>query len=154
MKHFMKPLQAKHKKLKLLYVAAVLLVLLSALLGLLLGSTSLSLRDLWDALIGNNPNSPASAILGYVRLPRTCASLICGAALAVSGVIIQGVLANRLASPGIIGVNSGAGLAVTVCAVCGVLGGWKLALFAFWAHFLRFCSLRSVPKNGDSPAEP
>jgi len=136
MKHFMKPLQNNQTKIKLLYTAAGLLFVLSMLLGLLLGSTSLSLRDLWNAIFESDSVSPESAIFRFVRLPRTCASLICGAALAVSGAIIQGVLANRLASPGIVGVNSGAGLAVTLCGVFGVLGGWRLSLFAFLGAFL------------------
>jgi iron complex transport system permease protein len=70
-------------------------------------------------------------ILLYVRLPRVCGSLLCGGALAVSGAVIQGVLANRLASPGIIGVNAGAGLAVTLCAALGVVGGWQVSFLAF-----------------------
>ena len=72
----------------------------------------------------------------YVRLPRTVACLVCGAALAVSGTVIQAVLNNRLASPSIIGVNSGAGLAVTVCIASGLYGGWALSAFAFLGAFL------------------
>lgn len=136
MKHFMKPLQNNRSKIGLLYLAGVLMLATSALLGLLLGSTSLSIGDLWNALTGSDLSTPESAIFRFVRLPRTCASLVCGAALAVSGAIIQRVLANRLASPGIVGVNAGAGLAVTLCGVCGVLGGWKLSLFAFLGAFL------------------
>ena len=50
--------------------------------------------------------------------------------------MIQRVLANRLASPSIIGVNAGAGLAVTVSTALGIFGGWRLALFAFLGAFL------------------
>ena len=47
-----------------------------------------------------------------------CAALLCGSALAVSGMVIQTVLHNPLASPGVIGVNSSAGLAgALICAV-------------------------------------
>jgi iron complex transport system permease protein len=49
--------------------------------------------------------------------------------------VIQGVLANRLASPSIIGVNAGAGLAVTVCTALGIVGGWQLSLFSFVGAF-------------------
>jgi iron complex transport system permease protein len=56
-------------------------------------------------------------------------------ALAVSGAVIQGVLANRLASPSIIGVNAGAGLAVTLCSAFGIIGGWQLSLFSFLGAF-------------------
>ena len=71
----------------------------------------------------------------YVRLPRVLAALVCGMALAVSGAVIQGVLANRLASPSIIGVNAGAGLAVTLCSAFGLIGGWQLSLFSFVGAF-------------------
>ena len=62
--------------------------------------------------------------------------LLCCAALSVSGAVIQYVLANQLASPSIIGVTSGAGLAVTLCGAFGILGGWRLSLFAFLGAFL------------------
>jgi iron complex transport system permease protein len=49
--------------------------------------------------------------------------------------VIQGVLRNRLASPSIIGVNAGAGLAVTLCTALGIWGGWQLSLFSFCGAF-------------------
>ncbi|MDE5991776.1 MAG: iron ABC transporter permease, partial [Oscillospiraceae bacterium] len=54
-----------------------------------------------------------------------------GAGLAVAGALIQGVLANSLASPGIIGVNAGAGLGVTLCCALGAISGWAVAGSAF-----------------------
>ncbi len=70
-------------------------------------------------------------IFWYVRLPRTAGCLLAGAALAVSGAVIQEVLHNKLASPSIIGVNAGAGLAVTLCCALGALSGWAVAGSAF-----------------------
>ncbi len=113
-----------------LFAAAVLFCLASALLSLLLGAVRLSPMALWQALAGG-PNSTAGYIFWYARLPRTLACLLSGAALAVSGAVIQGVLSNKLASPSIIGVNAGAGLAVTVCCALGFLSGWTIALSAF-----------------------
>jgi iron complex transport system permease protein len=88
-----------------------------------------------DALCNGFQYSAGTRIFGYVRLPRTLASLACGAALSVSGAVIQGVLRNRLASPSIIGVNAGAGLAVTLCTALGILGGWQISLFSFVGAF-------------------
>ncbi len=51
-------------------------------------------------------------IMRYIRLPRTLAALLSGLGLSVSGVILQSITNNKLASPSIIGVNSGAGFAV------------------------------------------
>lgn len=105
-------------------------------IGLLSGSTRLSLNDFNEIIKGGIGTTVQGRILLYVRLPRTLASLICGGALAVSGAVIQNVLNNRLASPGIIGVNAGAGLAVTLCCAFGIVGGFRLSLFAFLGAFL------------------
>jgi ABC-type cobalamin transport system permease subunit len=117
------------------YLLGVLLLLFGALLGLLVGSTHLSFSEIFASLSGA-ADTPSARIVRYVRLPRVGASLLCGAALAVAGAVIQRVLANPLASPSIIGVNAGAGLAVTVCAACGVVGGFRVSLFAFLGAFL------------------
>ena len=122
------------KRIKILYAVGFLLLLISAVLGIALGSTSLSFSEI-ISVFGSEFSTAGGRIFLYVRLPRTAASLICGAALAVSGAVIQGVLANRLASPSIIGVNSGAGLAVTLCTAFGIYGGLRLSLFAFLGAF-------------------
>ena len=110
----------KYWKMAKKFLFALVLLLLAVAMSLSWGAAG------WD---------PGSFIFWYVRLPRTCACLLSGAALAVSGAVIQGVLHNKLASPSIIGVNAGAGLAVTLCAALGILGGWQTALFAFLGAF-------------------
>ena len=97
-------------------------------LGILLLSAALSL--------GLGAASLTPVIFRFVRLPRTLGCLLSGAALAVSGAVIQGVLSNSLASPSIIGVNAGAGLAVTVCCAVGQLSGWVIAGSAFLGALL------------------
>ena len=108
-----------------------LLVLISAVfMSLCLGAARLTPEQLWQALVAG-PRNTAGYIFWYVRLPRTLGCLLAGGALAVSGAVIQGVLHNSLAGPSIIGVNSGAGLAVTVCCAAGLLSGWAIAGAAF-----------------------
>ena len=121
----------KNNRIVTLYCVAAVGVLSVFLAGLFLGSTRLSWGELWNAFFGADETSAAVRILWYVRLPRTLAALLCGAALSVSGAVLQIVLANRLASPSIIGVNAGAGLAVTVCSAFGILGGFLLSLYSF-----------------------
>jgi len=106
------------------------LCLTAALLSLCLGAARLSPAGVMEAIL-NGPRNTAGFIFWYVRLPRTLACLLAGSALAVSGAVIQGVLHNSLASPGIIGVNAGAGLAVTACCAFGALSGWAIAGSAF-----------------------
>ena len=132
----MKRLPRTKKRIILLYLIAVALMLFAMLLGLLLGSVKIAPRALLHAIFDGEDTTYAARIFWYVRFPRVAATLFCGGALALSGAVIQGVLANRLASPSIIGVNSGAGLAVTLCAVFGVVGGWRLSAFAFLGAFL------------------
>lgn len=118
-----------------LYLAGILFLGIAAVLGITLGSTPLSFAEIADAVRYGFNASPGTRIFAYVRLPRTLASLVCGAALAVSGAVIQSVLANRLASPSIIGVNAGAGLAVTLCTALGIVGGWQISLVSFLGAF-------------------
>ena len=119
-----------------IYVMAVAFLIIAAVLGILLGSTKLDVSDMLTAIINGDYQSPEARILLYVRLPRVLGSIVCGMALAVSGAVVQGVLANRLASPSIIGVNAGAGLAVTLCSAFGIIGGWRLSMFSFLGAFL------------------
>ena len=120
---------------------ATLFCITAALLSLMLGAAQLGLQQLWRCIL-EGPGSTAGYIFWYVRLPRTAACLLSGAALSVSGAVIQSVLNNHLASPGIIGVNAGAGLAVTVCCALGLLSGWAVAGAAFAGAVL--CALLIV----------
>jgi len=105
--------------------------ILAALGSLCLGSANLSLGQLWSAMAGGAEIGYAGQVFWYSRVPRTAACLLAGAGLAVSGAVIQGVLANKLASPGIIGVNAGAGAAVTICCAFGAMNGWLIAGASF-----------------------
>ena len=96
---------------KILFPAALLLLVFSFVLSLCVGSAQISIREAVSAL-QNGSLTPDSRILFYVRLPRALAAVLSGAALAVSGVLLQNVLNNALAAPNIIGVNAGAGFAV------------------------------------------
>lgn len=120
----------KNHKIKLYFLGAVILLLLTFILSGCLGSASMSFEELKNAILGGTETA-YGRIFWYARFPRTIACMLSGAALAVSGAMIQGVLTNKLASPGIIGVNAGAGLAVTICCVMGVFSGWVIAGAAF-----------------------
>ena len=118
------------KKQTAVFLSTAIFLIISTILSLSLGAANLSLSQLWQA-ISNGPSSTAGYIFWYARLPRTAACLLSGMALAVSGCVIQSVLGNKLASPGIIGVNAGAGLSVTICCALGMLSGWTISLCSF-----------------------
>lgn len=107
------------------------LTLGAAALGLWTGSVKLEPAQVLDALTGRDGTSAAARIVLYSRLPRTCAAMLAGAALAVSGAVIQTVLDNPLASPSVIGVNSGAGFAVALVCAAAPLAQRYTPLVAF-----------------------
>lgn len=78
-------------------------------------------------------SSEQQAILWHIRMPRTLVGLMAGAALAVSGAVMQGVFGNNLADPGIIGVSSGAaaGAVIAIASGIGFLHIFYMPLFAF-----------------------
>lgn len=130
----MKHLQ--NNKLIFIYLFSLALLVTALLTGIFVGSSDVGFSDVINAIFGYDGQSTEASIVRYVRLPRVLAGILCGAALALSGAVIQGVLANKLASPSIIGVNSGAALAVTLCSAMGAVGGWKLSLAAFTGAFI------------------
>ena len=129
---------------------ALLFFLTAAVLSLCLGAVALTPAELWAA-VQNGPADPNGPIFWYARLPRTAACLLAGAALSASGAVIQTVLQNKLASPGIIGVNAGAGLAVTIACALGAMSGWTVAGAAFLGAFAAvFLVLLAAEKAGAS----
>ena len=98
--------------------AAALGALLAAalLLSVGCGSQWYTPARLWQALCTADAADPVWRILCFVRLPRTAAAVLAGAALGVAGALIQSVLNNAMASPNVIGVNAGAGLGALLAA--------------------------------------
>lgn len=116
----------KHSKI---FVFAAVLCLLAAAASISFGQVAVLPREIFRIISGEQ--TAYRSIFLYSRLPRTLACLLAGAALSVSGAVLQRVLANHLASPGIIGVNAGAGLGVTMCCAMGALSGWAVSISAF-----------------------
>ncbi|GAA3083073.1 iron complex transport system permease protein [Kribbella aluminosa] len=90
---------------------AVLLVLV-CLLSIAIGSKQIPLSTVIDALRHYNESNTDQVIVRSLRVPRTLIGLLVGAALGLSGALMQGVTRNPLADPGILGVNGGAALFV------------------------------------------
>lgn len=95
----------------LLLAAGLCALVLCAALSLALGSRSIPLSTVLDALSGSAHGGDADVVTG-LRVPRTVIGLAVGAALGVAGVLAQGVTRNPLASPVTLGINAGASLAV------------------------------------------
>jgi iron complex transport system permease protein len=108
-----------------LFALGVLLVA-TLLLGTGVGALSISPAETL-AILGRQlglgglaaAHTPEEAVLLGIRLPRVLLAVVVGAGLAVSGAAIQGLFRNPLADPGLIGITSGAALAVTTTIVAG-----------------------------------
>ncbi|MDU0331780.1 iron chelate uptake ABC transporter family permease subunit [Paenibacillus sp. 3LSP] len=86
------------------------LVLLAAVAGPSLGGDILSPLEVLRTILGLNAGEHDFVVL-TLRLPRVLLSLLVGAALGMSGAILQGVIRNPLASPDVIGITGGAAVA-------------------------------------------
>ena len=95
----------------LIITAAVLSA--SIIFSLSSGSYSLGIDEIIGTLIGRG-NPLSNTIVMQLRLPRIFIAILVGASLSTAGCILQSILGNPLAEPGIIGMNSGAALAVVL----------------------------------------
>ncbi len=97
-----------------LLLALVGLALLSGL-SLRLGLRPIGWSEIWDSFVAYSPENADHIVIQQMRLPRLLAGWLAGAALATSGVLIQGLTRNPLADPGLLGINAGAALGVILC---------------------------------------
>jgi iron complex transport system permease protein len=110
-------------------LALGLLALMAA--GVLLGETALSHDQLRQAF--HDPASGPGQVLWAIRAPRTVAAAVVGAALGLAGAVMQGLLRNPLADPGVLGVSGGAGLGAALAISAGLAvypGGVEVAALA------------------------
>ena len=112
-----------------LLLAASLLAFTAILGSLLSGSVDLSFSDLMSYVLGDLPDLQRQ-VLEDIRLPRTLAAFVTGAALALAGVLMQVLLRNPLADPYILGLSGGAAVGALASIMLG-LGGWWLSGTAF-----------------------
>jgi len=109
------------------------LALLVAALGgvsLLVGPAAMGTSDLVE-LMSTGHGDTAWTIMREIRLPRTLLAMMVGATLGLTGAVLQGLLRNPLADPGVIGVSSGASLFAVIALYTGLSTLFPLALPLF-----------------------
>lgn len=104
----------------------VLLLVAAVLLSLATGRVWLAPAALIDGITGPKPNL-AWLILTELRLPRAILALMVGATLGLAGAVLQGLLRNPLAEPGLLGVSGGASLGAVIAIYFGLSGSFALA---------------------------
>lgn len=127
-------------------------------LSVSLGAVSVSLSKSWSILLhhflGLSPMAewmPAeSSIILDLRLPRTFAGLLVGAALGLSGAVLQALLRNPLADPFVLGISSGASMGAVLAILFGLgasfLGGNAIPAFAFAGALLTLLIVYSIAR--------
>ncbi|OBX91295.1 iron-dicitrate transporter subunit FecD [Haemophilus sp. CCUG 60358] len=121
------------------YVITLSLMLLLFGLSIRLGTYTLSFEEIWAAF---QPDDKNYFTLMEYRLPRAVLAILLGGALAISGVLVQSVVRNPLASPDILGINNAAGLvAVSVLMFLPNLAFYWMPIFAFLGGVLSFVIL-------------
>lgn len=101
----------------LLVPVLCVLILIAALAAVALGEVGLSLSQYQQAV--NQPLSDAGQVLWQVRAPRVVCALLVGAALGLAGGVLQGLLRNPLADPGVLGVSATSALGAATAIVLG-----------------------------------
>ena len=121
------------------YVVTLSMMVLLFGLSIRLGTYTLSFEEIWAAF---QPDDKNYFTLMEYRLPRAVLAILLGGALAISGVLVQSVVRNPLASPDILGINNAAGLvAVSVLMFLPNLAFYWMPIFAFLGGVLSFVIL-------------
>ena len=121
------------------YVITLSMMVLLFGLSIRLGTYTLSFEAIWAAF---QPDDKNYFTLMEYRLPRAVLAILLGGALAISGVLVQSVVRNPLASPDILGINNAAGLvAVSVLMFLPNLAFYWMPIFAFLGGVLSFVIL-------------
>lgn len=111
--------------------------LAAILAGIMAGSAPLSFADTLSGLLGAGPEG-ARLIVQEIRLPRVLAAFVTGAALGASGALLQGLLRNPLADPGVLGVSAMAALGAVIAIWFGLAA---LSAFAVPLMAIAFAAL-------------
>lgn len=93
------------------FILSLLLLVLTLVISLIFGAADISLKEVGLALFSTS-SSDGIGVIREIRLPREIAAIFVGAALAVSGAMMQGMTRNPLADPGLLGLTAGANAAL------------------------------------------
>ena len=142
----------KTKTLRLIMLGGFFCFTCCAMVGsLLFGSANISFQTILHTLIGN-VSTTDEMVIWNIRFPRNIVGALVGGNLAVSGAILQAVMKNPLADPGIVGVSSGAGLAGVIMLIFMPEASLLLTPVAFIGAMLSACAVYSLAwKNGIRP---
>ena len=132
-------MQSEYHKSRKTFIISVLI--LSALIVILffvsmsVGRYRIPFSDVIKYFTGQTVPELSTRVIAYLRLPRTLLAVLVGCALAVSGAIYQSAFNNKLVSPDLLGVSSGASVGACFAILLG-LSGVFISLFSFVMGFI------------------
>lgn len=139
----------RNKRRKWLAISMLPLLLITIIYGVASGSVFISPADMWKVVTGHG-DPVHETIIRDLRLPRVLIGLLVGACLAASGALLQGVMRNPLADPGIIGVSAGGGLAAVIALVLFPQFAILLPGFAFTGALITALVIYLIAWDGGS----
>ena len=136
--------------LPLLLLAALVL---AALAALFVGMAPLPPSAVLRALASNQPDL-AGLVVREIRLPRVILALLVGAILGLSGAVLQGLLRNPLAEPGLLGISAGAALGAVLAIYYGFAASFAFAtpLFALTGAGIAAAAVLALARGGGTLA--
>ena len=128
------PLADRRSRARRATVGLAVFLAVVSVASLAIGASGTSLRGALATLAtGGELSQMERVVLWDIRMPRLALGILVGAALAVSGAVMQGLFRNPLADPGLVGVSAGAGLgAITAIVLGGLLPAAMLASLGTW----------------------
>lgn len=135
----------------LLLVGLVLL----ASYSLTVGARHIPLPTIWKALVNYDPSQVDELLVQTLRVPRLLLAVACGISFGVAGALMQGITNNPMASPSIMGVNSGAALGLAVAMILLPDSSLNVAvLFAFGGAALATVIIMALANRNGSRMSP
>ncbi|WP_052414555.1 MULTISPECIES: FecCD family ABC transporter permease [unclassified Paenibacillus] len=104
----------KTSRSRIVVIVTVISALVAAIIAIGLGSVFIPVSDILSTIFSSSSKAVNATIIWDIRLPRVLLAMIIGANIAISGALLQAVMGNPLADPGLTGVTSGAAACVLV----------------------------------------
>ena len=142
--------QKKYSNVKLIFglILEIAFVFLGTVLSISFGSKSIAFSDISAYFAGTLSDEFIAAVIA-ARIPRTVFGILAGAALSVSGALMQAITRNPIADPSILGVNTGASLMVVIgIAYLNITSGLKLIGLSFTGALLTALFVYAVASVG------
>lgn len=139
----------------LLGLLLLIRLLLLASYSLTVGARHIPLPTIWKALVNYDPSQVDELLVQTLRVPRLLLAVACGISFGVAGALMQGITNNPMASPSIMGVNSGAALGLAVAMVFLPDSSLNVAvLFAFGGAALATVIIMALANRNGSRMSP